>query len=202
MAETSLLTELTTTETPRGQLLRVRLEPRRRGRPSFGLECGPAPEGSARPTAGGRIERAIVWISRKLDSLSSRWTTQQEKMPGWARRLLDRLQRPPRPEEALLRSLCSAELVEIEYPSDWRPRRALRRWRHLLRSGRAHHLIRAVLWAGLIPPSLLLVLIPGPNVVGFYFTYRSLTHALAWLGGGRALKGSLPIRLAPAAPAA
>jgi len=136
-----------------------------------------------------------VAFSRKLDTLSTRWSAQQEKLPAWARRLLDRVQGAPPPAEELLRWLCSAESVSIEYPADWRRSRAERRWRHLLRLGRTHHLIRALIWALLIPPSLLLVLLPGPNVIGFWFTYRALTHSLAWLGAGRALKGRLPVRM-------
>jgi hypothetical protein len=50
-----------------------------------------------------------------------------------------------------------------------------------------HH--RNWLWIDLVllAASLVLVIIPGPNIVGFYFTFQVVSHYLSWTGAKRGL---------------
>lgn len=188
--------------------LLVRLNHRRPGLPRFELErvapddpryqeLGPVCFHPANPRSEGRIEKQIVRLSRKLDSLSRRWNATQGQLPLWVSRTLRWLQRWKREDEELLRALCSVEAVRVEYPSAWKPNRARRRWGQMLRSGRNHHLFGLGLSLALLPISLLLTVVPGPNVLGFWFSYRAISHSLSWLGARRAINGGIPVALVP-----
>ena len=54
------------------------------------------------------------------------------------------------------------------------------------RGRRVRHLLGLALNLAISPLTVLLVPVPGPNVVGFWFVYRIVCHALALLGIRRA----------------
>jgi hypothetical protein len=48
------------------------------------------------------------------------------------------------------------------------------------------------------PPGLLILwLLPGPNVIGYWFAYRAIHHALIVWGIRRLRRGGVPIELHP-----
>lgn len=197
--------------TPVGhERLVVRLLHRKLGRVPFEMErvcaddprhasLAPADFKPARPEVESRIEARIVRLSRKLDALSKKWDDNQRKLPEWANKVVGWLQRFKRHDEDLLRALCSVEAVQVEHPASWKPSKARKAWRHQVRAGRRGHLIGLAISLVLLPISLVMSILPGPNVLGFWFSYRALSHALAWLGAGRVLKGGLPVTLVPVA---
>lgn len=203
----SIVEEQRTEKSPDSHVrLLVRLQHRKRGQPEFVVErigaddpryddLAPGGFVCPNPKAEGRIERQIVGLSRRLDAISARMGSAQGKMPSWCASVLAWLQRRKPEDEDLMRCLCSADAVRVIYPASWKPSRARKKWKHLMRAGRRTHLIGLGLSLGLIPPSLILALLPGPNVLGFWFSYRSVSHALSWLGAGRVIKGGLPVAL-------
>ena len=53
------------------------------------------------------------------------------------------------------------------------------------------HMIRLAINLLVSPLSVLLTPIPGPNVIGYWFVYRAICHALALIGVRRAKQGGL-----------
>jgi hypothetical protein len=66
------------------------------------------------------------------------------------------------------------------------PREALHLWKSYVRSRRRRHLFWLVLNLCIVPPAALAAILPGPNVLGYWFAYRAWMHALAWRGAGHA----------------
>jgi hypothetical protein len=52
-----------------------------------------------------------------------------------------------------------------------------------------------VLYALVAPPSVILAVLPGPNVIGFWFAYRAIHHGLVVWGISRARRERVPIEL-------
>lgn len=83
-----------------------------------------------------------------------------------------------------LRGMASATLV---HPDDLAPASAAETRNRLLAAARRHHgwwLIADLL--GVVATAIL-VLLPGPNVIGYYFLFRVAGHFLAWQGARHAL---------------
>jgi hypothetical protein len=90
------------------------------------------------------------------------------------------------PDEVLLRRLRKAKTIVIYHPSRSTSEDACVEWEKCLASRRVRHLLGLALNLAIAPLSLLLVPLPGPNVVGLWFVYRVVCHALALLGIRRA----------------
>ena len=81
-----------------------------------------------------------------------------------------------------LRNVQSATLVHPAGMSD--AESAAIRDRLLARAAR-HHAIWLGVCAVLLPPTILLAIIPGPNIVGYYFAARGVGHYFSWRGAKR-----------------
>ena len=86
----------------------------------------------------------------------------------------------------LLRSIDAAELA---YPADVSESAATTLSRGLLTHARRHHGIWAIVDGLLFAVSGLLFLVPGPNVLAYYFGLRFVGHVLSWRGARRGLDG-------------
>lgn len=102
------------------------------------------------------------------------------------RRAWEWLQRRTSPDESLLRSLRGVSSVELYHPSAMSAAEAREEWGKYLRGRRPGIILWLVLNALVTPITLLLAPIPGPNVIGYWFTYRAICHTLALLGIRRA----------------
>ena len=87
----------------------------------------------------------------------------------------------------LLRSITAAELM---YPADLSESSATTLTRALLTDARRHHGIWTIVDGLLFAVSGLLFLVPGPNVLAYYFGLRFVGHILSWRGAGRGLDGT------------
>lgn len=102
------------------------------------------------------------------------------------RRLWDWLQRFVAPDEPLLRSLRHVEAVVLHHPATMDGDAARDAWFAYLAGRWRHHLLWGTLNLVLCPLSLVIAVVPGPNVVGYWFVYRASCHALALVGVRRA----------------
>ena len=103
------------------------------------------------------------------------------------RRFWSWLQRRIPPDEALLRRLRKAGTIVVHHPSTVHERGgAAPSGRSTSRAVEVRHLLGLALNLAISPLTVLLVPLPGPNVVGFWFVYRIVCHALALLGIRRA----------------
>jgi hypothetical protein len=111
--------------------------------------------------SSGRIARARDWIIRGIDASIA------EQRTLWS-----------------FRGMTSAAFV---YPDDLTESSAAEARGRLLVHARRHHgwwllvnLVAAVVTA-------VLILLPGPNVIGYYFLFRVVAHFLSWSGARHAL---------------
>jgi hypothetical protein len=95
-------------------------------------------------------------------------------------------------DESMLTNLRLAQELAIHHPSAMTEIEAKQAWCTYLRRRRISHAIWFVLNLLLAPISLLLAPIPGPNLIGYWFVFRAVSHLLALRGIRVALKDKLP----------
>jgi hypothetical protein len=116
---------------------------------------------AARGSESGRLARMRDWFVRRIaDSIAEQRTL-------WS-----------------LRDLTSAHFI---FPAELSPPLAAAARDRLLARARRHHgwwlLINLVVVAG----TAILILLPGPNLIGYYFAFRVIGHFLSWRGARQAL---------------
>jgi hypothetical protein len=138
------------------------------------------------------------WWRRTLHRMQAQWreavdAARGKEASGWFARARDRVVR--RAAESIaeqrtlwaLRHFTSATLVHADdLPED----AATATRDRLLGHARRHHgkwlAIDGVLFAG----SGVLMLVPGPNVLAYYFAFRLIGHYLSWRGARQALEAT------------
>jgi len=90
-------------------------------------------------------------------------------------------------EQRLLWHLRNVDRATATFPDDLDAARARDRILKMLERDRDRHLRWLVVNAILFVGSGLLMPVPGPNVVAYYFAFRLVGHFLSWRGAGRAL---------------
>ena len=93
-------------------------------------------------------------------------------------------------EQRLLWHLRRATDVCARIPADLDESEAHGIIRRLLRTDADHHLKWLVIDLALLVMSAPLMVIPGPNLPGFYFTFQVVGHFLSWRGAKRGLSGT------------
>jgi hypothetical protein len=118
-----------------------------------------AEDGAA--AAEGRFGRARDWIVRRIaESIAEQRTL-------WS-----------------LRGIASASFV---YPDDLTEASATAVKQQLLLQARRHHGRWLLVNAVGVAATAVLVVLPGPNVIGYYFAFRLISHYLSWRGARQAL---------------
>jgi Mitochondrial K+-H+ exchange-related len=84
-----------------------------------------------------------------------------------------------------LRRVATAELV---HPSDRTPEQAAAIRDGILNRARTHHLRWLFVDAVVLIASGVFVIVPGPNVIAYYFAFRVAGHYFSWRGGRQALQ--------------
>lgn len=93
-------------------------------------------------------------------------------------------------EQRLLWHLRRATSVCARVPTDLEAAEARTRIRVMLKKDADHHLKWLLIDLALLICSAPLVVIPGPNLPGFYFTFQVVGHFLSWRGAKRGLVGT------------
>lgn len=104
-------------------------------------------------------------------------------------------------EQRLLWRLRSADRVTAHIPSDMSEDEAFQAIRRMLKSDGDRHLKWLVVNLLLLAASAPLALVPGPNVLAYFFTFNVVGHFLAMRGARRGLSG-VPWTMRPSAPLA
>lgn len=112
---------------------------------------------------------------------------------GGVRRVIDTLNSRVDPTEPMLRRILSARAVEITYPSGISHHYVRRRLRLLLVNKTATHRRWAYINGALLPLTMAMTVVPGPNVFLAWNGYRLFSHIRAWRGGQRALSGQVEV---------
>jgi hypothetical protein len=90
-------------------------------------------------------------------------------------------------EQRLLWQLRGCHAATLIYPCDLAGEEALRLLKEELQRDRDRHLRWLVIDAALLVVSGLLALIPGPNVIAYYFAFRVVGHYLSMRGARQGL---------------
>jgi hypothetical protein len=139
----------------------------------------------------------VHWLSK---TSARAWHTvhnAESGMLGGVRRVLDRLHSRVDPTEPMLHRIRKARRVEVLYPSGISPNYARRRLRLLLLHKTAEHRRWIVINALLVPVTMAMTIVPGPNVFLAWNGYRLFSHIRAWRGGQRILTDQVEIAFTP-----
>lgn len=126
------------------------------------------------------------WLSEKYGDLQKALVESESGTGRRMRRVWEWLQRRMAVDEQMLRSLRVVHQIELHYPPSMTAVEARGAWDHYLANRRRHFLLWFILNLLVTPVTLLLAPIPGPNVIGWWFCYRAICHALSLLGIRRA----------------
>ena len=126
------------------------------------------------------------WVHRKLEHFKTSWHNSQGGLARRLRQVWDWLHRRMPPDETMLARLHSAPEIEVRYPDSMTDQEVRTAWRGYLSSRQRRHWPWFLFNAVSSPLTLLLIPVPGPNVVGFWFAYRTIHHGLILHGLGKA----------------
>jgi hypothetical protein len=170
----------------------VYLVPLGRNRYELYSEAADEPEPDATPTPG--------YFRTRLERLRERWRAtvhaarhgapshgRVARLRDWAvSRIAESIA-----EQRTLWALRSMTAAEFQYPADLSESAATTVLRTLLANARKHHglwlILDSLLFVVLAPA---LFLVPGPNIVAYYFGLRAVGHLLSWRGARRGLDGT------------
>lgn len=134
----------------------------------------------------GETKGLTGWFTRKLVNLENTLRSSERGIGPHLHRAWEWLRRRAHRDEPFLRRLRSAASLAVFYPASLGEPVARARWASYLNQNRSRHLFWLIANILVCPFTLLLVPLPGPNVIGFWFLYRSIAHLLALLGVLRA----------------
>lgn len=148
-------------------------------------EAGGPPDGTWTARLTGRLKR-----------FKDDWRHAESGFLGKARQSWDWLHTFIHPQESMLVRLYWVKRIDLHYPaSKSADVRAI--WQGYLRGRFWHHLMWLVINALIVPFVAVLAILPGPNVIGFWFTYRAIHHALISLGIRRARREKVATEFIP-----
>ncbi len=131
--------------------------------------------------------------------IEARWTSWQNRLrsaEGAAGNLLRRvesfLRRFESPDEPMLRALRWTPELSIVHPEHLSCEQVRRGWNTELRRQTRKHAVWLLANSLVSPITLFLALLPGPNLIGYWFVYRAGAHAMALVGVWRARRGVIP----------
>ncbi len=123
--------------------------------------------------------RATVNAARRSDAAAGR-------LVRWRDTVVSRIAETIA-EQRTLWSLRHERTAHLVYPSDLSESAAIVRRNTMLDHARRHHRMWAIFDGVLFVASGLLALVPGPNMLAYYFGFRVVAHYLSWRGARQGL---------------
>jgi Mitochondrial K+-H+ exchange-related len=152
-------------------------------------------DAGARPHRPGGVRG---WILDKYHSLAARWQHGQSGAIVWLRRAWDWLHSLAHPDEVMLSRLRSARTIDLHHPTTRSRNEVSTVWRAYLNDQWWRHLLWFCVNGAVAPPAIaILWILPGPNLIGYWFLYRAIHHALVLWGIRRVLRNKVPTELYP-----
>ncbi len=145
-------------------------------------------------SAGRRQARSR--LERLARALKAAWWRTHRRVGPRLQRVLDGLNRPA-PDGPLLRSLRRAERIRLHHPARLSAEGAQLLWHREIARRQRREIFATVgnlLLAALAVP---LMVLPGPNVVGYWFLWRATLHGLAVFGTWRVRSRRIPVETIP-----
>jgi hypothetical protein len=123
------------------------------------------------------------WLVARYKKFRSAWLHANSGTLLWMRRSWDWLHSWAHPDEAMLARLWSARRVDLHHPASRPADQVISIWNVYLSQQWRRHLF----WLtcnGIIAPVAIVTLwiLPGPNLIGYWFAYRAIHHLLVVWG--------------------
>ena len=138
------------------------------------------------------------WLERERKRLATLWRHDDSRVMRALHRIWDWLNRRIYPDEVWLIRLRSAAAIEVRHPTTLTAADASVAWAEFLEGRKRRHLAWLVFYAATCPLTLLLVPLPGPNLIGYWCAYRAIRHLMVVLGLFRAGRGRVATTFDPA----
>jgi hypothetical protein len=139
------------------------------------------------------------WLEERWHRFHKAWHEADAGVAFWARRTWDWLHSLVHPDESMLVRLRTTRRIDLHHPAS-RPGDAVAAiWQSYLAKKRRRHLIFLCYNAAITPLAFFLFILPGPNVIGAWFAYRTVHHWLILRGIGAVRKGRIPTLFHPEA---
>jgi len=117
----------------------------------------------------------------------------------WMRRTWDWLHSLTRPDEAMLARLRSARRIDLFHPAARPGSDVSAAWRGYLNHQWRRHLFWMSINGVIAPFSVLFAILPGPNLIGYWFAYRAIHHSLVVWGIRQVWRDKISTGLHPVA---
>src|SRR5262245_15746283 len=110
------------------------------------------------------------------------WHEAEAGVTAWSRRTWHWLHSRIHPDESMLVRLRTARRIDLHHPAARSADDVAAIWRDYLGRRLRRHVAWLILNAIIAPLTALLTPLPGPNVIGFWFAYRTIHHWLVVMG--------------------
>ena len=152
-------------------------------------------EGDGGESAAPRRTGIRGWFDARFRRWKSAWQNADAGALHWMRRVWDWLHTLTRPDESMLARLRPARRIDLHHPATRGEDEVRSVWRNYLKSQWWRHLLWLSVNGVITPFALLLFVLPGPNLIGYWFAYRAIHHLLVVWGIGRVLRKKIPVEL-------
>jgi hypothetical protein len=122
------------------------------------------------------------WLHDRYTRLISAWQHADSGAMLWMRRAWDWLHSLTRPDETMLARLRSAHRIDLFHPATRPVSDVSAAWRQYLNYQWRRHLFWMSINGVIAPFSALFAILPGPNLIGYWFAYRAIHHLLVVWG--------------------
>lgn len=153
--------------------------------PIFYFEPGHEEKDDSHP---GPSSITVGWRTRFSRALQA-GRKAEHHAPLWLRSPINWLKSKLPADERLLMALRRAMTVTLVHPSFMSPEKVRKDWEAYLENRLKFRVGALLLYLVVLVPSVLISVLPGPNVLGFWVTFRLVAHTLALIGLIRMLRG-------------
>jgi hypothetical protein len=148
-------------------------------------------EGGAKPD-GPKSTGLWGWAERRWGTIQQAMDAPDGGVTRWVGRAWNWLHSFSHPDETMLAQFASTDEVVLHYPASLPIVGVRKAWRRYLNQRARSHRFWTAVNAAAVPFGAVLAILPGPNVIGFWFVYRAVYHYLAVRGVGRVRRGAVP----------
>ena len=149
-------------------------------------------DGSPAPPPQSGIRK---WLHDRLAKFRSAWQDAGSGALYWMRRVWDWLHTLVRPDEAMLARLRSVRRINLHHPAARSEVDVRANWQSYLTRQWRRHLFWLGFNAVVAPVSVILAILPGPNLIGYWFAYRAVHHVIVVWGITRVRRNLVPTEL-------
>jgi Mitochondrial K+-H+ exchange-related len=140
-----------------------------------------------------------AWVYKRFRQFSSAWQHADKGALHWMRQAWDWLHTLTRPDEPMLARLRPARRIDLHHPATRGSGEVRADWHDYLKRQWWRHLVWMSVNGVIAPVSVILAVLPGPNLIGYWFAYRAIHHSLVIWGIGRVLREKVPVEFHPRA---